>query len=543
MRTFHYRNLQTKISAIPLQYGFTLVIPLLLFFLTADQVSAHGQMKTDTISNLSLQASMGFQLTYRDNYWVPVTIHITNNGAAFQGRLTIKAFTGSPRTRIVGNISPWSFEQPITVATQAQKQVTINAPFYLSNFMPLGFVATLLDQQGRIVTTQTTAPGFAIRPGDLFIGVLSDTGANFDALNSVNLPHQSDTLTLSPLSASTFPDNSVLLKNFDIIILDDFNTNTLNAAQLTTLQTWINQGGILIEAGGKNWQQTIGSLPASLLPVQVNTLQTLPAKTNLLPVDSSLVAAASATSPSDAMAPTSISASTGTLRTTKSQVLLTTGTTPLIVQSQQGQGVVCYVAFDLAHNPLTNWTGMGALWATILLHALGDKILIATDSSINYENDPGQLLTQGGIVSMLVPEQLLNPGLILVLLLLYVLMLGPIRVLIVRGLKQPQQWAWHIVLITILVFSLFSYGIAISQKNASLTDNTISLIQLTGDGSVAHILTYHGLLTPDLGAIQLQIANKSVALPLSSPLEAKTPLPGPKTISRPVSLQEAIRRH
>jgi hypothetical protein len=538
MLIYHYRKLQTQISGIPLQCGFTLAIPLLLFFLTAGQVSAHGQTNTGTVSNLSLQVDMGFQATYRDNYWVPVTTHITNNGAAFKGRLTIRAFTGSPRTRIVGNISPWSFEQPVTIAAQAQALVTINAPFYLSNFMPLGFVATLLDQQGKIVATQTTGTGFAIRPGDLFIGILSDTGANFAALNTVDLPHQSDSLTLSTLSASTFPDNSVLLKNFDIIILDNFNSSTLNASQLMALQTWVNQGGILIEAGGKNWQQTTGSLPTSLLPVQVDMLQTLPAGTNLLPVDSSLVAASSETNPSDALAPPSVSASTGTLRTTTSQVLLTTGTTPLIVQSRLGQGVVCYVAFDLGHNPLTSWSGIKALWATLFLHALSDKILIATDSSIDYENDPGQLLTQGGIVRILVPEKLLNTGFILALLLLYVLMLGPIRVLIVRGLKQPKQWAWHIALITILVFSPLSYTVATSQRNAALTDNTISLIQLTGGGSLAHILTYHGLMTPDQGTVQLQIANKSVALPLSSPLEAKTPLPGPKN-DIPVSVVTA----
>ncbi|MBA2395450.1 MAG: hypothetical protein H0V70_22195 [Ktedonobacteraceae bacterium] len=529
MLTYQYRKLQTKISGILLQCGFTLAIPLLLFFLIAPaaQVSAHSHTKP-VISNLSMQVEMGFQSTYRDNYWVPVIIHINNNGAAFQGKLSIKVFTGSPRTRIIGNISPWSFEQPVTIAARAQEQVTINAPFYLSNFMPLGFIATLFDQQGKTVATQTTGTGFAIRPGDLFIGILSDADTNFNALNSVDLPHQSDSLTISMLNASTFPDNSVLLKNFDIIILDDFHSSTLSTTQLMTLQTWVNQGGILIEAGGVNWQQTIVPLPASLLPVQVNTLQTLPAGTKLLPVDSSLIATNITITAPDALAPPSISASTGALSNPESQILLATGTTPLIVQSQQGQGVVCYVAFDLGQNPLANWTGIKALWATLLLHTLGDKILVATDSSIDYENDPGQLLTQGGIVRMLIPDKLLEPGLVLLLLLFYILMLGPIRVLIVRGLKQPRQWAWHIVLITILVFSLLSYGVATSQKGAWLTDNTISLIQLNEGGSTAHILTYHGLLTPDQGTIVLQMANKSVALPLSSPLEAKTPLPGPK---------------
>ncbi|MBV9615877.1 MAG: hypothetical protein JO031_10525, partial [Ktedonobacteraceae bacterium] len=287
----------------------------------------------------------------------------------------------------------------------------------------------------------------------------------------------------------------------------------------------------------------------------------------LLPVDSALIATPSGTAPARGTIPTSIIASTGTLRTSSTsatQTLLAANTTPLIVQQQQGQGQICYVAFDLTQNSLVNWTGIGALWTTLLLHTLGDRPLIATDTSTNYENDPGQLLTQGGLVRMLVPGKLLEPGLVLAILLCYVLMLGPVRLLIVRRLKQPQkdiahqlvsrsiryksslhnrthpsaqadelhppkQWAWHIALITILVFSLLSLSIAAYQKNVMLTDNTISLIQLTEGGSAAHILTYHGLLTPDQGTITLQLIGRSVALPLSSPQMTKTPLPGPKS--------------
>ena len=536
MLTDHHERLRPKIIHSLLLCGFALVAPVLLFLLTATQISAHNtQLKAGgTRQDINLQVNMGFQSTYRINYWLPVDVTITNNGASFAGKLAVKVFTGSAIRKSITITSPWNFEQSMAVAAKTSQKITIAAPFYLGNLSPLGFVATLFDSQGRTVTAQTTGLGYPIIPGDLFIGVLSDNSAGFNALSSVNLPHQTDSLTLSTLDSSTFPDNSAVLKNFDIIILDNFNSSTLSAAQLTTLQIWINQGGILFEIGGTDWQRTLGSLPANLLPVQVKNIQTLPAGTNILPVDSALIATPTGTASTQGKIATSVSASAGMLRPsstlTSQTTLLAANTTPLIVQQQQGQGQICYVAFDPAQNPLANWTGTGALWATLLLHTLGDRTLIATDtsSSSNYENDPGHLLTLGGVVRLLTPGKLLEPGLVLVILLCYVLMLGPIRLLIMRGLKQPQQWAWHITLITILVFSLLSLSIAAYQKNALLTDNTISLIQLTEDGSAAHILTYQGLLTPDQGTVSLQMANKSLALPLSSPPLAKTPLPGPK---------------
>ncbi len=529
-------QLRSKLSRPPCLCGFALLVPILLLLLTAQQVSAHNTQLNTGVTGVvnaapTLQVDIGFQSTFRANYWVPVNVSITNHGAQFTGKLTVKVFTGPPGRRTITITSPWSFEQSVTVPAKTQQQITVYAPFYLGNLNALGFVATLFNTQGKVTALQASEQNYPITPGDLFIGVLSDNSAGFAALNSVNLPHQADSLTLSTLNASTFPTNSAVLKNFDIIILDNFNSNSLSAAQLLTLQIWINQGGILFEVGGTNWQRTLGPLPANLLPVQVKQIKTLPAKTNLLPVDSSLIAPPSGTAPATGTLPIPISASTGTLRpsaTLASQTLLAANMTPLIVQQQQGQGEICYVAFDLAQNPLASWSGIEALWTTLLLHTLGDRTLIATDTPTTNEIDPGQLLTQGGIVRILAPGKLLEPGLILVILLCYVFMLGPIRLLIVRGLKQPKQWAWHIALITILLFSLLSLSIAAYQKHALLIDNTISLIQLTEDGSTAHILTYHGLLTPDQGTLSIQLAHKSLAIPLSSPPQAKTPLPGPQ---------------
>src|SRR5207253_5687098 len=95
---------------------------------------------------------------------------------------------------------------------------------------------------------------------DLFIGLLADADANFDPLRSVSLPNQSGSPTTSTLDATTMPTQAAALENFDVIVLDDFNSSALSHAQIAALRTWVNQGGVLIEVGGQNRQRTQGAM-------------------------------------------------------------------------------------------------------------------------------------------------------------------------------------------------------------------------------------------------------------------------------------------
>src|SRR5438876_7135661 len=139
MLKYRYNQLQSKINGPPLLCGFALIVPILLFLLTTAQVSAHTQAARP---NLSLQVDMGFQATYKEVYWVPVNVHITNNSTQFTGKLEVKVFTGSPRLRNITITSPWHFEQPVAILEKPQQEITIYAPFYLVNFDQLGLVAT-----------------------------------------------------------------------------------------------------------------------------------------------------------------------------------------------------------------------------------------------------------------------------------------------------------------------------------------------------------------------------------------------------------------
>jgi len=312
------------------------------------------------------------------------------------------------------------------------------------------------------------------------------------------------------------PDTATILKNFNLIVLDNFTTSNLSNDQLAALQTWVNQGGALIEVGGPEWRRTLSTLPTSLLPATINGTSTLPAGTHLLPIGGPTGGdLRQGAMPGTVNAPVIVSTATlaqANNSDLQSATILAASSTPLIVQAHQGQGIICYLAFDPTLAPIINWPGAGVLWKGLILRALGDGVL---NSSNNFA--PGKTFQTGGLAGLL--QNLLahappSPWLLLVLLLGYLIILGPVRFLLVRWRKR-RDWNWRIVLSSIVIFSLLSYGLAVQQKGASILSNRVSIIQLNQGGSSAYITTYLGTFVLDQGDYQLHIPGNGLIQPSS----------------------------
>ena len=493
-----------------------LLIGFLLLLVGQSSVAFASTGLTGSEPTLNLQIDLDG--TTKVGYWLPVQAQLGNAGASFRGTLVVRTYSGPPRSagRITA-LSSWSFEEPVSLPHGAQQQINLSVPYTLSPSDPQGVVAMLLDQRGKTIATQTQTV-FTLKPGDLFVGILSDQQSGFDPLSIVSLPNQFDSLTLTNLDASTMPTSAAVLQNFDVLILDDFNTSTLSASQRIALQTWINDGGVLIDVGGPDWQRTLGTLPPALLPVTVDGSSTLPAGTPLIPVGSD-DAQASGQKPAPTALQTSIPISTATLRSGQNatfdrESILSSGDTPLIVQAREGQGVIYYLAFDPAREPFSGWQSTSTLWHDLFFRALADRLLIS-NAAPTYATGPAQLLARGGIMQMLYPDARLALWTIGLLLACYLLVLGPVCYLLMRRNKR-SNWGWRVMLGSIVVFSLLSYGLASYERGTSLVNNSISIIQLNQGSSSAHITTYMGVFVPNAGDYRVQIPGNVLAQPVSN---------------------------
>ena len=481
----------------------------LLFIATPARAHAAG-------AGPSLQVNAGFGTRYRDENWIPVQVTLNNTGADFNGTLSVSA--SLPPFLAQGNAAPASsYQLPIALPNGTQKQVTLDMPLY---YDVQSVVAKLLDGGGNIVVSQTAKLN-PLLSTEVFVGILSDATSGFGPLNAAPLPLQGGSVALDFLNAGSLPSMPELLRNFDMLVLDNFTTGSLSAAQLAALRAWVQQGGTLLLVGGPESDRTLNALPAGLLPGALNGVTTIAAKTALLPPGWPVAA------PGQNAVPASVSSplvASQLVPSNSAEVVYASGKTPLVVQAQEGQGSVLYLAYDPTLEPILSWQGAGVLWEGILLRGLSDGLLAHASTSSNYAGPQQPVLAarMSTLLQSLLPKTVPAPGWGLGILLIgYILLLGPVRFLLVTLFKR-RDWSWRIVLSSIVVFSLLSYALAFRQKDSTLVSNSISIATLGQNGAPASITTYLGVFVPNEGSFQVHIPGSGLVQPSPETLYTAT---------------------
>ncbi|WP_151756996.1 DUF7408 domain-containing protein [Dictyobacter vulcani] len=497
-------------STISIVAGITILLLSILFAPAVSARSTQHMVNGPTI----LKASIGFDGIYQDGNWTPIQIDLSNSGNDFTGKISINVPSAAiPGPNMMQRAN--AYQETINLPPGAKKQVTLSVPVDLSFQGANAQISVdLLDEAGHRVAHQAILSGNNNNNLTL-IGILSDTPNNFGQLNLSLSNLFSTSGQIKNLSAATLPKQAQVLKNFDAIVLDNFTTSSLSQDQLGALQSWVNQGGNLIVSGGPEWKRTLSSLPGSLLPVTIQGNGTLAAGKHLLPVNTLTKGDQPAKDTVNATVPISLAQTTP-----NSTTILADGKTPLIAQKTLGQGTVYYLAYDPTLEPLTSWQQTNQLWSSVLLRSLSDRVLTsANNTNINKGQMQSGMNYFPGMTALLqtfFPNAYPSIWLILVLLLSYVAILGPIRLLLVRVLKR-RSWTWRIVLSTIVVFTLLSYGLALQQKGSSIINSSITLLQLNAPdktGSSGHATTWLGVFVPSQGDFQVHVPGTTLVQPV-----------------------------
>jgi hypothetical protein len=510
------------------RYFFLLALILCLVLysgLMATRAQAHtiptAHTATANKTNITLNVTIGFDPStynmYRIGNWTPVHITVANHASYFKGTLAVNSQADSQDPSNINYRSPWKFERAIALASNSQQIITMYVPFYYDDSLTPGVTVNVLNPSNKVVATQSVSSQFEIRPGNILIGVLSDQISELTSFDVSDLPGDTP-VTVVHLDANTLPTMAAMLDNFDIIIIDDFASKLLHPDQMLALETWINQGGILIEAGGAQWQRTLGSLSTDLVPITITGSTTLPVGAQLLGANDPIVQSSDQqiiTTPISSPTEINIANPRITNAFAHNQVVMTTASLPLYIQAQQGLGAIGYVAIDMLDANLSNWEGLYGLWRYILSYALGNQMLVS-DTIESYPEGPGGLLIHAGVLNTIEPGTPPGPFILLTLLIIYALVLGPIRFYASRKLKRPHFWEWRIITASVVVFTLFSFTLAVYQRNASITDNSLSIMQINQAGDSAHVTTYSGIFVPNQGNFTISTPGENLVQPIAN---------------------------
>jgi hypothetical protein len=449
-----------------------LIFVLLLLPGGSQQVHAQGQ------GDVSLTARLGFDGNCKQNSWIPIRVKVENKGADLNNARIQVAYQNNK-----GGQSAYAVD--VSLPTTSRKEFFLYLPPDSAYQGKLN--VSLMAGDRALVTTPVNVA--CISNDNIIIGLLTDN-LSTDMLSSA--APLTGSARVAQLQLADLPDRSQGWEGLDALVVSGVDVGAISDAQRAALKGWLAQGGKLLVTGGPKWQGAAAGLD-EFLPVDLKSTQTM----------NDLSALQTYFKTPAVLAPTTPAIlAVGQVRP-NADVLVAQDGVPLLVQKQIGFGMVYYLAADPALQPLSNWSGMGAVYS----HLLGVRSLHPSWMNSTWNVDASnQALTA-------LPALGLPPTFyVLCLLGLYILIVGPLNYLILRRLKR-QEWAWISIPALVILFTLVAYFSGFLMRGVRPTLNRLAVLQAWDgvDQAQAHALV--GIYSPGRTKYTLQAGSSFLPYP------------------------------
>src|SRR5437773_1318835 len=432
-------------------------------------------------SGLTLAVHVGYQDVVKPGQWTPVTVDVRNTGADVDGVLEIQeSLNAQP------GVTGFTFyQQPISLPAGASKRVRT----YLVEDTTGTTVTARIVANGRTLISQDSVTSSTT---STLIGVLSDQASALDDFAAVHPGGLAARVV--HLHTDDIADSAIALRAFDIVVIDDFATDSLTARQRMAVADFVQNGGNLLLGTGASWHKTLAGLPAAILPMEpratLNVHQARAAGGHNIEV-----AFADAAS---------------------GRPWLSEGGVPLIVDRGAGAGIVPMATFVWNQDPIAAWGGTVGLLRQVLTRA----VFGGGGSGTNYPNGMGGPFqpfggstpsvasksnalapVRGNLPGLDLPSLQLTAGLVL----LYVLLVGPVNYLVLGAMRR-RALAWVTVPLIAVIAATGAYGAGVFTKGRSVQTNQVAILHLQTGWDHAYQETYTGVIPPSRGDYQARVA-------------------------------------
>lgn len=215
----------------------------------ADDTAAEDKKNTIETTELTVEELGGFVLSVSCGYGkyakygrdMGVQATIINHGEDFVGELWVlmpKNGSGSQSTL---------FRKEFAIASGEEKKVELAVPVLFSTGKLNVSIRDEKEKEKASLDVRVNVQGDT---DIMYVGVLSD--------NYLDLSYLTDVQTKTFLiKGEEFPEDKKSLDMLDVIVINDFNTGTLNANQYEALKSFVNEGGTLVLGTGATGMKTL----------------------------------------------------------------------------------------------------------------------------------------------------------------------------------------------------------------------------------------------------------------------------------------------
>jgi hypothetical protein len=495
-----------------------MAVGFVLAALASPGVPVGAAPQAQTQFAMSVRAGYGSDGSFVIGEWFPVRVSLVNPGGAPSLRVRVEVDSvGTSGLEIMG-----SYAREVDLPSPSRKEVTLYAT---SN----GFnrnVEVRVVQGTTVIKSQKAVLNPLEQSNSMLVGVVSSDAGLLNVLKgekgghaaatyfgsryggSPSPPAQDAALSVAHLALDDLPAVSAALNGLGALVLEDVDTGALSPEQLQAVSAWVARGGTLIVAARPGGSEVSAGL-ADLLPVRpggTRSLSSLKALEDLVAVPLQSQALALATE--------------SVLRTeprVAARALATQDGVPLVATRELGTGQVAYLALSPGLAPLRNWDGLVPLFKRLLVeHRVGPSAGAALNGQgvyMGYGPGTGLFDTYGNLFdlpSLDLPE----PLVLLLFLLVYIVIIGPINFIILRRIRRPEL-GWATIPALVLLFSVGAYVIGYGSKGGDLIMVRGTVSQSAEGVREANAIQVWGLFSPTRGNYRLSVGADSVVAALN----------------------------
>jgi hypothetical protein len=430
-----------------------------------------------------MQAEAAFGGLVKYGEWLPMWVSLENSGADLEAEVQVT---------LVGSLGATTFAAPVSLPMGSRKRLPVYVlPNNYSHELEVNLVAA-----GEVLLSNKVP----IHPQSnrrFLVGLVAPERGALTLLSAASLSGQDRPKELVDLAPVDLPERVEGLRSFDLLVLNDVDTSSLSPEQAAALETWVRDGGRLVIGGGAGAQRTAAGLPATLLPLSPQGMKEVDA----LPALAVFAAA-------DAIrVPGPFVVATGAPR--EGRTLAELEDLPLLRERAVGDGAVDFVALDLAVTPFDAWTGTAAFWEQLIGPGAAYPEWLPTDMSARQMQASSMSYAVTNLPSLDLPS-VRWVGLLLVL---YVILVGPANYLVLRRRKR-LHWAWLTIPLLTIAFSAGAFGVGYALRGTGLILNRIAVVEARTDGT-ASVQSYLGLFSPAQQAYDIEVEGGGLLAPLN----------------------------
>jgi len=406
----------------------------------------------------AMSVTAGFDGYCHDSGWCPVYVVLSNEGADVEGELHVAASTDSPNV----------YARQVVLPAHSRKGYFLRVPS--DGAYP--YLLAQLISGDELLASQRVAVSWLDERSRLY-GVASGDPSALNFLSDV--APAGERAAVAHLDLETLPPDALGWEGFDVLILNDVDTTVLDDERRQALETWVAHGGHLIVGGGAGAARTVAGVDG-LLPVTVGGVR---------PVDS-LRALGERVGGSAGGAPLAAgpyAVAEAVLR--DGEVIIEQGGLILLARRDHGAGAVDYVAFDAGLNPFTRWDDNVRLWESIVgMGSVGSRGLAMRNEYRAHE-------AINAVPGLELPSTLQ----ILVFMLLYTLLIGPVNYVILRKLDR-RELAWLTIPVLIAGFTGCAYLTGFQIRGSAPIVHRLAAVYVPPGAEAGRVTQLVGIFSP-----------------------------------------------